>query len=234
MAETERLAPIKASDDLARVLAAHPLPHGVPDVDMNQAEVAQAMGVTTNTVGKWVARSVLAGEWREAEADFLPIVEAGGPGRPYVIRLSHVWAWSANRRDLEAARQDRVRSAQLALQAQFLGVDTDSLGDGLDHKKRRELAEADMIVNRAAIMRRQLVGLDEVTDLMESVLRIVRDGVEGMPDRLERELGLRSEQVALVNRIGDDILSGIAEAIEEAELRERDISDVEIGEQLVI
>lgn len=57
-------------------------------------------------------------------------------------------------------------------------------------KERRELAEADMRWSEAQRRRRQLVQIGDVFDLLEGIGKIVRDGVEAMPDRLERELEL--------------------------------------------
>jgi len=223
---------VSASSALRQILLDHPLPEGVPDADMNQTEIAAALNVSVNTVGKFVARSVLAEEW-ENEGQF-PVIEQGGMGRAYVIRLSHAWAWSQHRSASEADRDRRSRQAIEAMQATFLGIDLDDQGAVLDPKTRRAMAEADILHSKAAALRRRLVELEEMTELLESVFGIVRDGIEAMPDRLERELGLKPEQVSRVVRIGDDVLQAIIERIEEAELRERDISDVEIHDRLLV
>ncbi len=70
--------------------------------------------------------------------------------------------------------------------------------------------------------------------MLENVFKIIRDGIESMPDRLERELGLRPEQVAMVVRISSDILQQMSEEIEAAELREKDIADVDIDHRLLV
>lgn len=204
------------------MLRTFPLPDGVPDADMNQHEIASALGVTTTTIGKWLQTP-----------DF-PIVQEGGQGRPYVLRLSHCHAWRESRNAHEEARDARVRESIEKMQATFLGLDVEDQGATLNVKDRRALAEADIMYSKAAQMRRQLVPLDELVDMLESVFKIIRDGVETMPDRLERELGLRPEQVAMVVRIGSDILQQMTEEIEAAELRERDITDVEISDRLLV
>lgn len=226
------LVSVDVSADLAAVLAQFPLPAAVPDEDMNQAEIAGAFNVSVNTVGKWVSRSVQSQDWSRAAASFLPVIETGGPGRAYVLRLSHVWAWKQLEAHDRAARDRQVSDAQMRMQAAFLNLDLDSSEPVLSPDQRRKIAEADLMVSRAAKERRQLVRLVEVVELMESVMSIVRNGVEGMPDRLERELSLRPEQLDLVRRVGDDILHGIAQAIEDAELSERDLADVQVNEQL--
>lgn len=226
------LIAVDVSADLTAVLAQFPLPAGVPDEDMNQAEIAGAFNVSVNTVGKWVSRSIVCQSWARDAAGFLPVIETGGPGRPYVLRLSHVWAWKQLEQHERAARDRKVSDAQMRMQAQFLNLDLDASEPSLSPDQRRKIAEADLMVSRAAKERRQLVRLSEVVEVLESVLSIVRNGVEGMPDRLERELSLKPEQLDLVRRVGDDILRGIAQQIEDAELNERDLSDVALDEQL--
>lgn len=219
------------SQALAKIIVRFPLPDGVPDASMNQAELAASLNVTVNTVGKFVSQSVLSEAW-ENERQF-PVIQQGGMGRAYVIKLSHAFAWREYRAALETGRAQKNRAAIEAMQAHFYGMDPDRQpGEVLDPKTRRAMAEADILHNKAAMLRRKLVELGEVTELLESVFGIVRDGIEGMPDRLERELGLKPEQVSQVVRIGDDILRGIVEKVEEAELRERDLIDDGAHEQL--
>lgn len=230
--QARQLIAVDVSADLAAVLGQFPLPAGVPDEDMNQAEIAGAFNVSVNTVGKWVSRSVQCQEWSRAAPSFLPVIETGGMGRAYVLRMSHVWAWKQFEASERAARDRHISDAQMRMQAAFLNLDLNSSEPVLSPDQRRKIAEADLMVSRAAKERRQLVRLVEVVELMENVMTIVRNGVEGMPDRLERELSLKPEQLDLVRRVSDDILHGIAQQIEDAELRERDLGDVAFDEQL--
>ncbi|MFY0619032.1 hypothetical protein [Shimia sp.] len=226
MDAAKTLTEVEVSAELAQMLAAHPLPQGVPDADMSQDEIAQALGVTVNTLGKWLKDTSMSPQF--------PVVERGGLGKAYVLRLSHCYAWKMHRDDAEKARLRHNRAAIDRLQASFLGVDVGEGEETLSAKDRRALAEADLVQSKAAQMRRQLVRLEEVVELLEGLFKTMRDGVESMPDRLERELNLKAEEVALVERIGSDILDRMAEQIEEAELNERDISDVAVSNQLVI
>jgi len=228
MAEDGTIAPMDAevSAELSKAITAYPLPDGVPDADMNIDEFASAMGSTVNTVSKWIKD--------QTESPRFPVAQVGGPGKAYVLRLSHCYAWKMNRDQAETSRLKNNQSAIEALQASFLGIDLDAPGATLSPKDRRTLAEADLMHNKAAMVRRQLVPLNEVTDLLESLLKIVRDGLESLPDRLERELSLKPEEVVRAKLIGDDVLNSIADRIEEAELQERDISDAEIPSQLLI
>jgi len=207
---------------LRDLLAAHPLPEGVPDADMSQVEMAEALKVTVNTLGKWL------------NDDSFPVAQRGGMGKAYILRLSHCFSWKQAREAAVEAQRLHNRAVIDRLQATFLGVDLDDPGATLSAKDRRALADADFAHNRAAQLRRQLVPLDEVNDLLEAIFGILRNGVEGMPDRLERELSLKPHQVTLVQRLGADILTDMVNRIEAAELTERDIADVAPTQQLLI
>ncbi|MPL79257.1 hypothetical protein SDC9_25133 [bioreactor metagenome] len=218
---TAALLPVEIDDDLEPLLRAHPLPATVSDADMNQEEIAQAFGTTVNTVSKWI---------REG----MPVAQVGGNGRAYVLRLSHCWAWRKSR-EAEAAQRSRHNEAQISLlRAEMLGVEIDSPAAQMSAKERRELAEADMRWSEAQRRRRQLVPLPDVLELLESLGKVVRDGLEAMPDRLERELDLSPSQVSAVARIGSDLLTAWADCIEERELRDRDVGEADLSENLLI
>lgn len=219
--ELPTLLPVEIDDALAQLLHRFPLPDTILDADMNQEEIAQAFGTTVNTVAKWIR-------------DGMPVAQVGGNGRAYVLRLSHCWAWRKGR-EADAAHRNRHNENQISmLRAEFLGVEVDNEAATLSGKERRELAEADIRWSAAQLNRRRLVPLDDVLELLESIGKIVRDGLESMPDRLERELDLTAVQVATVGNIGSDILTTIADRIEEAELRERDVPDVDYNARILI
>lgn len=228
------LAQVDVSPHLAALVAQFPLPAAVPDCDVNQAELAEAFNVTTVTVGKWVGRSVESALWSKDRASECPVVQKGGPGKPYVIRISHVWAWREYARAQDEARDSGVRRSVAALQASLLNVDAQSLSDGLTVKERRDLVDYDFARNRAAELRRALVRVDEVAELVASLFEIVANGLDGMPDRLERELGLKPEQVHMVARISDDIRNALILRIEEAELQERVVDDASAPDRALI
>ena len=216
------LIAVEVSADLAGLLRRFPLPHGVQDADMNQEELAAALNTTVNTLGKWIKN------------DGIPVAEAGGLGKPYILRLSHCWAWK-KARESDLDNRSRHNKDQIArLQAEFLGLEVDDPLSLMSAKQRRELADADIAYSRAKQLRRQLVRLEDVVDLLESLFATMRDGVEAMPDRLERELSLRPDQVAVVQRVGSDVLKAMAERIEEAELRDHDVEVVEVQSQWTI
>ncbi|MCG7520856.1 terminase small subunit [Ruegeria sp. Ofav3-42] len=222
-----KLLDVNVSPELQAMIDRFPLPKGVDDTDVTVEGAAQALGVTVNTVSKWL-KATDPGE------EPFPAVERGGMGKAYVLRLSHVYAWKCAR-DADAAKRDQHSRAQVEkLQASFLNLEVDPHQETLSHKDRKALAEADFAYSRAAQARRQLVRLDEVTDLIESIFTTTRDAIEGMPDRLERELSLQPEEVILVDRVGKDVLKKLISAIEKAELEERDLADVEVTNRLLI
>ncbi len=219
--EAPPLLDVAVDDDLLKLLRKYPLPAKLADTDMNQEEIGQAFDVSVNTVSKWI---------REG----MPVAQVGGNGRAYVLRLSHCWAWRRSIEADSAARTKHNENQISMLRAELLGVEIDSQAAQLSARERRELAEADMRWSEAQRKRRQLVPLTDVLDLLEALGRIVRNGIEAMPDRLERELDLTPAQVAAVKRAGDDMLTTWADEIDEAELRERDVADAELGASLMI
>jgi hypothetical protein len=223
MAEQDpALLAVDVSDDLAACLARFPLPHGIHDADMNQEEIAQALNTTVTTIAKWIRQ------------DQMPVAQPGGNGRAYVLRLSHCYAW---RKAREADTDLRVKHNQTqinAMQASCLGMDIEDPQAQMTARQRREAADADAAWSKAKMLRKQLVPLSDVVDLLEAMCSRVRDGIEAMPDRLERELSLRPDQVAAVVRIGADILNAMHDKIDEAELQERDVPDAEVQTQWTI
>lgn len=216
------LMPVDISVELADLIARYPLPAGVLDADMNQTEMAQALKTSMPTINKWIS------------SENMPVVQEGGLGKAYTLRLSHCWAWKQARDESERVRQRHSASQINALQASFLGIDIEDPQASLSAKQRSELAQADILHSKAMQQRRQLVPLDDIVELLESIFTITRDKVEAMPDILERELGLRPEQVVMVQRIGADLLTSLSEKIEEKELSERDVVDVEVQKQWLI
>jgi len=207
---------------LADLVAKYPLPAGVLDADMNQDEMASALSTTVNSISKWL------------RSEGMPMVQEGGLGKAYVLRLSHCWAWKAGRDDADHQRRNHNADQISMLQASFLGFDAENPLASLSAKDRTQLAQADIQHSRAMQMRRQLVRLDEVVELLESLFTETRNMIEAMPDVLERELSLKPEEVAKVDRIGTDLLTALSEKIEAAELTERDVPDIEVQRQWTI
>lgn len=207
------LMPFDVSDDLEELLAAHPLPDGVDDADMNMDEVAQAFNVSGNSVSKWIKAG-------------MPVVQTGGNGQAYILRLSHCWAWRADDQRRETEKSNHNKKAIQQLQMSFLNLEGDDPSNVMDHKTRKLMSEADFAQSRAAQARRQLVPLEEVQSLLETLCTEMRESIEGMPDLLERELSLDAQQLEQVQVLGNDILNNMAKRIAAAELEEKDIGDM--------
>ena len=206
------LQPAEVREDLRPALAAHPLPDGVSDADMNQDEIAAAFQKSVNTVSKWTKQG-------------MPFVEEGGPGRSYVYRLSHCWAWfqAQRARDESQARHNAQQVA--SLQALFYGIDTTAQpGAVLDPKQRREMAQADLAFHQAARLRRSRVPIADVVDLCEGLLVAAREAFDGLADRLERELSLNAAQLVAVQRAGADAINAMRAQITDASLTEVDLA----------
>lgn len=216
------LIAVEIDEVLRDILARFPLPPGVEDADCNQEEIAQALNTTVNTVAKWIRQ------------DGMPVAQSGGNGRAYILRLSHCWAWR-RAREAEMDLRSRHNKAQVsALQASFLGLEVEDPQAAMTPAQRREAAMADIAWSKAAHMRRQLVPLSDVLELYEGIFQIVREGLKAMPDLLEREISLKPEQVGAVVTICDDVLTKMAERIDEAELAEKDVPDVDVQERWLI
>ncbi|WP_044008020.1 DUF1441 family protein [Ketogulonicigenium vulgare] len=218
--QTVTLVAVEVSAEFQKILADYPLPATVQDADMNQEELASALNQSVNTIAKWIRQ------------EGMPVAQAGGNGKSYVLRLGHVlrlshcWAWLKARDADRDLRSQHNKQQAAALQAEMLGLDVSDPNAHMTPKARREMAEADLVWNKAQRERRTLVQLDEVHDLLESVLTMVRDGIEAMPDLLERELNLKPDQVAAAVAVGHDILTSLTEKIEAAELQERTVADL--------
>lgn len=216
------LIAVEVGPELQSILDRFPLPHGVQDADCNQEEIAQALGTSVNTIAKWIRQ------------ENMPVAQQGKNGLPYVLRLSHCYAWRKAREAEADLRSQHNKQQVAAMQASFLGLEVNDPQAVMSPAQRRETAMADIAWSKAAHMRRQLVPLVDVLDLYESILQIVREGLKAMPDLLEREIGLKPEQVSSVVRICDDVLNKMSERIDEEELKERDVPDVEVQERWLI
>jgi len=221
-AEPKALQPVEVDAQLSAMLDRYPLADGILDADMNQEEMAAALSTSVNTIGKWIRN------------EGMPVVEGGGPGRPYVLRLSHCFAWRMAVVEDERQRKEHNARQAARVQATFLNIDVEDPGAAMSTKDRKMAAEADILMNKARHMRRNLVEMHEVAELIESLMITAREGFQGFADTLERELGLTPPQVELVQRKANDALNKMADDIEQAELVERDVPEQEVQRQWTV
>lgn len=175
----------------------YPLPEGVEDDTFNRAQLARALGVSENTVGKWIA-------------DGLPVEETGGQGRDYAIVLSKAYAWKVGRQsfedNLKRSKDEKAQQVRMAFLAADPSQDEDAL---LGAKELKELAEARYARNRAAEQQRDLVRVTEVQAMLEKMLIAFSRGQQTLPDFCETEFGLLPSQVEALEKRCDAVLQEV-------------------------
>ena len=191
------------------VLKQHPLPAGVDDTEMNRGQLAQAFGVSTNTIDKW-------------RQDGMPVVQEGTNGQSYVFQLSHCWAWREARQADERAAKAAGDSSVQQLRMHFLGLNDQSPRAHLTASQRLAEAQAEMAWNKAANERRELVHVAEAEQVLADVFTKFRAGVQGLPDWAERTLGLSPSQVSELISYCDGVLDSTASQLEAAHLADED------------
>lgn len=184
-----------------------PLPEGVADAVMNRGQLARAFDKSENTIDKW-------------RKSGMPCISEGTNGVGYEFQLSECWAWKLNVDDKARATQKAGDDAAAQLRMKFLGVDSEDSGANLSAAQKRELAQAEITWMQAAERRRSLIPLEDVVDLVESLMGQFRSALDGQPDWLEREFGLDGEQVARVQKFNDQILRQAHDEIQQASLEE--------------
>lgn len=210
---------VEVPENVAQWLVEHPLPDHIPDMDVNMSEVATVFSVSTNTVKSWLTDPL----------DPMPCVEKGSNGREYVLRLSWCWAWRQKREAVEAERAGKLA----LLQSSLFNGSVDDANAGLSSKQIKETAEAALTHAKAARERGRLAQMNDVYQLLERLMVLFRNGALGMPDRLERELGLSPAQTRQVERAMEELLSGLQIEIEDDVLGHAFEANFEMDPQLV-
>ncbi|GAA5073520.1 terminase small subunit [Roseibacterium beibuensis] len=180
--------------DLDAARRHYPLPDGIEDVVVNRAQLATALKASENTVTKWLAKG-------------MPCIQEGGNGRDYQLQLGDCYAWRmwSIEAETEAKRRADQAAAQLAMA--FVNPDEEDEAQAqLSPKQIREFAEADLVRNKAAEMRRELVRAARVREVFEDVLVQFRTSTLTMVDFAEREFGLEPVQAAKLQIRADQVL----------------------------
>lgn len=171
-----------------------PLPKGVEDAVLNRDQLARALGCSLPTIDRWVAEG-------------MPILSKGRNGQSYEFQLSTCWRWKLNRDD-EQVKADEA--AERAVQQMRLSLVGGSVGSdeqrALSPKERAAILAEEYEWTRLAKARGEVVDFKRVTDLIEELLALVRDGVISLPDRLQREANLSNRQVEHAVTACDDLL----------------------------
>lgn len=182
-----------------------PLPDGVVDTPMNRAEIADYMGVSTNTIDTWIKSG-------------MPVEQEGGNGKAYVFALAECCRWRQERDEDTARQREAARRAINIREQAFLNLPENSEDLGLSARDRREMAQADLLFNQAALARRRLCRFEDVLTVMEAIMVAAREGLGALPDRVERELNLSPRQIGQLVKMTDQTLNDMVEKLKAAQL----------------
>ena len=186
-------------------LAEYPLPEGVDEEVFNIELMAQAMNTSTNTISKWISSG-------------MPVVQQGGNGRSYELSFHQCWAWRKwkDASDAAEAQTKQKNAAQKALLFRGEdGLDEGSPTAGLSAKEVREWSEAELIRNKAAVARGELVRTSDVQLMLEGLLVSARNALVNAPDYLEQEFGLNARQVDKAEDYFDGVMDEMRRQIED-------------------
>lgn len=174
-------------------IAAYPLPDGIEDQTFNRELMARAMDVSVVTITKWIDEG-------------MPVLQRGGNGQSYEFLFSQCYAWRLWREGRDAAsRQAKLSNAnQMAML--FLGQEDTADRPNLTPKEVREWSEAELIRNKAAEQRGELVRTAHVTRVLDNVLSGARNAIANAPDWLEQEFSLGPHQVEKSQTYFDGLL----------------------------
>ncbi|PYG33113.1 DUF1441 family protein [Pelagimonas varians] len=174
-------------------LSDYPLPEGEDDIVFNVELMAKAMDVSTVTIGKWIDQG-------------MPVQKRGGNGQSYELRFGHCFAWRRWKegRDHAARRTLEHRAEQKAML--FLGEEETPESARMSPKEIREWSEAELIRNKAAQQRGELVRTAHVQEMLDHLLVSLRNVITSAPDFLEQEFSLSPLQVVKAESYFDGML----------------------------
>lgn len=165
----------------------------------NLADTAQAMNITKPTMQTWIR-------------DGCPCEQAGGNGRAYQFFVPDVKKWRAQK-DIEFQEEEARRQA--AIQHEQLSLDTGAGADEtvISAKARQEFYVAEHQRSKVEEQRGNLVQSHLVEAQFSKVFKYLSDSLQGLPDRLQRQIGLVPVQVTEVTSIVDEIQHQLADML---------------------
>ena len=189
---------------IADLVERYPLPPHMEDRYFNRAEIAIVFKVDEKQIDRWMNRNGF------------PVVQKGNNGKPYRFGLAECWAWKKHR-DAEKQREREQTEAAIAQAAfELLGGSHNPDDEQcMTPKERMDWYKLDQMYLERAEQRGGLVPRREVVTLLEGVFELVRNAVNGMPDRLSRDAGLSGLQADQAVAIADDILAGLHQKVAE-------------------
>jgi phage terminase Nu1 subunit (DNA packaging protein) len=185
---------------IADIVARFPLPEGVPDVVLNKRDLADFFAVSIPTIDAWISAG-------------LPALVEGTNGRSWEFRTSVAWAWKCARDEGDRIKTSEAQAAIAAMRLALVGGKAGDSIQSLAPKERQQLYEVEAAYERLKRERNQSLDRDEVTIVLNDLLRIMRDGVSVLPDTLERVAGLSGKGVDAAVDACDDVLEEIERAV---------------------
>lgn len=160
------------------------------DIVTNLLDTAKACRVSKPTLQSWISQGC-------------PCRETGGNGKAYKLFVPEVREWRAAIDRKEAIEESR-RKAAIA-QAE-LDLDDGATEEALilSAKARREYAQTELVTNKARRERGELVPAILVYEEFEKIFRYLAQNLQGLPDRCQRQLGLKDPQVLELTSIVDE------------------------------
>ena len=172
----------------------YPLPDGVEDVVVNKRHLAEAFKKSLPTIDQWISEG-------------MPCENKGTNGQAYEFRLSVCYAWRQAREAAEAAEEEKIQSNIRQMQMALLGGGSGNSEMALTPRQRKELYETEAAYNKLAQSRGELISRADVLAMLERTFSAVRNAVNGMPDRLSRDVGLDGRQSEAAVVVADDLLA---------------------------
>ncbi len=190
--------------DIDELLARYPLADDFEDIVMNKTNLATALGKSTNTIDEYVRKG-------------MPVKSAGTNGSSYEFQLSHCYAWYMGwkQHDLDVARKQESVAQQLRLS---LLNDDEGEFNGLTPSQQRDVYKAEQEYMTTAEFRRLHCKRADVEQCLEKLFAILVRNLQGLPDVMERELGLDTAQVERAVRICDNQISLLNKEISNSDL----------------
>lgn len=207
---------------LKEMIEANPLPDGVVDALANRSQIGLALQVSENTITKWIGQG-------------MPVHKEGGNGREYKFQLSHCYAWRMARDAQLQMEKKKADQAAAQMSMLFRNHDAEDPNDGLLSAEDviRE-SQADVMRNKAAEMRGELVRAHRTKATMEDALMTFRNFAITMVDFAEMEFGLNPDEVAKFQKRSHGMLSEVRRQFEDhiGPLKSEVVDLVQTAEQL--
>ena len=180
----------------------YPLPEGVPDAVMTREELAQALATSLPTISDWINKG-------------MPVQQVGGQGRAYELRLSQCWAWRQAVKAREDLRTEEVKKAQAAMRLALVGGESGDTLEALDPRTRKEILHVQMMHEQFDLQRNRLLSREDVETVFDELLSLVRDTLDGAPDRIERKSAIPPKAVDQMVEIRDQMVDELRLKIEQ-------------------